>query len=42
MELAFSLTNLAMRGLLSVIFYVPEAFSFATRKISGNSKKVPS
>ncbi|MFE7079437.1 hypothetical protein [Priestia megaterium] len=42
MELAFSLTNLAMRGLLSVIFYVPEAFSFAVRKISGNSKKVPS
>lgn len=32
MELAFSLTNLAMRGLLSVIFYVPEIFLLQQEK----------
>ncbi|MGG2088990.1 hypothetical protein ABFY59_18570 [Priestia aryabhattai] len=41
-ELAFSLTKLAMGGILSVIFYVPDAFSFVARKISKSSKKVPS
>lgn len=39
MELAFSLTKLAMRGILSVIFYVPDVFSFAARKVSRSSKK---
>ncbi|MCP1452402.1 hypothetical protein [Priestia megaterium] len=42
MGLAFSLTKLAMRGILSVIFYVPDAFSFTARKVFGTSKKVPS
>ncbi|MED5244034.1 MULTISPECIES: hypothetical protein [Priestia] len=42
MELAFSMTKLAMRGILSVIFYVPDAFSFAAKKVSRSSKKVPS
>lgn len=42
MELAFSLGKLAMRGILNLIFYVPDAFSFAARKIFRNSKKVPS
>lgn len=38
MELAFSLTKLVMRGILSVIFYVPDAFSFAASKVFRSSK----
>lgn len=42
MELAFELTKLALRGIMNVIFYIPDALHVASKKIFRSSKKIPS